>query len=83
MFNICNLFKISSIISVVSTGLISINNNLKEKTVSKKQKIYVITKTSSICLLLLISILLIGDFFDDSLGKDITNELFESTAIRV
>lgn len=83
MFNISNLFKISSIISIVSTSLVSINKNLKEKDISKKKKMYIITKTSSISLLLLVSVILIGDFFDDSLGKDITNELFESTAIRV
>lgn len=83
MFNISNLFKISSIISIVSTSLVSINKNLKEKDISKKKKVYIITKTSSISLLLLVSVILIGDFFDDSLGKDITNELFESTAIRV
>lgn len=83
MFNISNLFKISSIISIVSTSLVSINKNLKEKDISKKKKVYIITKTSSISLLLLVSVILIGDFFDDNLGKDITNELFESTAIRV
>lgn len=83
MVNIYNLFKISSIVSIISTGLVSINNNLKEPSISKNKKIYIITKTSTICIFLIIAILLLGDFFDDSLNKDMTNELFESTAIRV
>lgn len=83
MVNIYNLFKISSTVSIISTGLVSINNNLKEPSISKNKKIYIITKTSTICIFLIIAILFLGDFFDDSLNKDITNELFESTAIRV
>lgn len=83
MINPINLFKVASTISIVSTNLVDINKNLKDKNISKHKRYMRIMKTSGLSLFLIVGTSFLGDYLDDSIIGDVAEDLFKSEAFRV